>query len=235
VLSQLLGDCARFCAVRVGQPAGADRPATRQHRGVWGPAGRPAVRRRAQRQRAAHDDDRAGVAGAVDRPRSPPRSPRRPWRGRPTTFGTRPCPPGSTAACRPPRRPSGPGTRSRSCSGSTPRASTAVTRWSAGASRRRSDTPTPTTARSQVRTLSPHCLGRSKAISARDAAALATALLPNARRLLGVRPRSHPGRPQEDSRASSIGGRPLGRVSDGAPAAPPIPLARRWSMACSRW
>jgi hypothetical protein len=80
-----------------------------------------------------------------------------------------------------------------------------------------------------------HCLGRSKAISARDAAALAAAVLPNARRLLGVRPRSHPGRPHEDSRALSIGWRPLGPVRDGAPAAPPLPLARRWSMACSRW
>src|SRR5215207_3562764 len=78
-------------------------------------------------------------------------------------------------------------------------------------------------------------LGRPKVISARHAAALATAVLLNAHRLLGVRPRSHPGRPQEDSRASSIGWRPLGPVSDGAPAAPPIPLARRWSMACSRW
>jgi hypothetical protein len=55
-----------------------------------------------------------------------------------------PCPPGSTAACRPPRWPSGLGTRSRSCSGSTLSASTAATRWSAGASRLRSDTSTPT-------------------------------------------------------------------------------------------
>ena len=39
---------------------------------------------------------------------------------------------------------SGLGTRSRSCSGSTLSASTAATRWSAGASRQRSDTSTPT-------------------------------------------------------------------------------------------
>jgi hypothetical protein len=85
-----------------------------------------------------------------------PRSPPHRWRRRPTTFGTRPSPPGSTAACRPPRWPSGPGTRSRSCSGSMPSASTATTCWSAGASRRRSDTPIPT--RSQVRALSyPPC------------------------------------------------------------------------------
>ena len=45
----------------------------------------------------------------------------------------------------------------------------------------------------------------------------------------------HPGRPQGDSRASSIGRRPFVPVSDTAPAAPPIPLARRSSMACSRW
>jgi hypothetical protein len=80
-----------------------------------------------------------------------------------------------------------------------------------------------------------HCLGRSKVISARMLRPLLLRCCPNAGRLLGVRPRSHPGRPQEDSRASSIGWRPLGPVSDGAPAAPLIPLARRWSMACSRW
>jgi RNA polymerase sigma-70 factor (TIGR02960 family) len=80
----------------------------------------------------------------LDRPRSPRRSPHHRWRRRPTTCVTRPCPPGSTAACRPPRWPSGLGTRSRSCSGSTPSASTVVTRWSAGASRLRSGTPTLT-------------------------------------------------------------------------------------------
>jgi integrase len=49
----------------------------------------------------------------------------------PTTCGTRPCPPGSTAACRRPRWPSGRGTRSRSCCGPTPSAWTAAMRWCA--------------------------------------------------------------------------------------------------------
>jgi hypothetical protein len=43
-------------------PASADRPAPRPHPGVRSPAGRAAVRRRTQRRRAAHDDDRTCVA-----------------------------------------------------------------------------------------------------------------------------------------------------------------------------
>jgi len=52
------------------------------------------------------------------------------------------------------RWPSGPATPWRSCSGSTPSASTAVTRWSTVASRPRSDTPTPTNNEVTGRTLS---------------------------------------------------------------------------------
>jgi hypothetical protein len=57
--------CLYYAALRPEEAislAKHNRPAPRPHPGVRSPARRAAVRRRAQRWRAAHDDDRTGVA-----------------------------------------------------------------------------------------------------------------------------------------------------------------------------